>query len=103
MSVSEHNHANIMASFVSGAGSGTIAATFTHPFDLVKTRRQIELYQTQPNKKVVPRSTLQILQTIIREEGYRGLLTGWTPRVAEIAPACAIMISTYEMAKSYLR
>jgi len=103
MSVSEHNHANIMASFVSGASSGAIAATFTHPFDLVKTRRQIELYQTQPNKKVVPRSTLQILQTIIREEGYHGLLTGWTPRVAEIAPACAIMISTYEIAKSYLR
>lgn len=32
------------SSFVCGASSGAIAATVTHPFDLVKTRRQIEMY-----------------------------------------------------------
>jgi solute carrier family 25 protein 39/40 len=105
MSQSERRKTNIYASFVAGASSGTIAATLTHPFDLVKTRRQIELYEINPrgNKNVIPTNTINILKTIIREEGYRGLLTGWIPRVAEIAPACAIMISTYEIAKSYFR
>jgi len=81
-----------------------IAATLTHPFDLVKTRKQIELYQADGSRKgSTPRNTLSILKTIIKEEGYRGLLTGLTPRVAEIAPACAIMISSYEIAKSYFK
>jgi len=103
MSTGERNRTNTLASFVAGASSGTIAAILTHPFDLVKTRRQIELYEIQQDKKAVPSTTKQILQTILKEEGFRGLFTGWIPRVAEIAPACAIMISTYEFAKAYFR
>jgi len=103
---SNRKRETIFASFWAGASSGVIAATLTHPFDLVKTRKQIELYELTPRRggtKHFPTSTLQILKTIVKEEGYRGLLTGWTPRVMEIAPACAIMISTYEIAKTYFR
>ncbi|KAG8320678.1 hypothetical protein J6590_062570 [Homalodisca vitripennis] len=35
------------------------------------------------------------------ENGVRGLYTGLTPRVAKIAPACAIMVSTFEYGKNF--
>lgn len=35
------------------------------------------------------------------EHGYGGLYTGLVPRVAKIAPACAIMIGSYEFCKEY--
>ncbi|KAF4093063.1 hypothetical protein AMELA_G00029090 [Ameiurus melas] len=50
----------------------------TLQFDVVKTRRQIELGETE-------------------------LLGGFLPRVIKVAPACAIMISTYEFGKAFFR
>ena len=35
------------------------------------------------------------------EHGYGGLYAGLVPRVAKIAPACAIMIGSYEVCKEY--
>ncbi len=46
-----------------------------------------------------PSTTSSVLRAIIAREGYGGLLAGIVPRIAKIAPACAIMISTYEAAK----
>ena len=132
----ENDHAHrqhmITASFLAGAGSGMMSAAITHPFDLVKTRRQIELYTMQPPETgapvhvcaeghyhaqpqshpfapasasaaptVAPSTTGQVLRTIIAEEGYVGLLSGLSARITKIAPACAIMISSYEVAKMY--
>ena len=96
----------LWTSFVSGASSGMIAAFFTHPFDLIKTRRQIEMYNLAPSveqgegleelgKSAKGRTaTFQLLNTIYREEGLRGLSTGMLARMSKIVPACAIMIST---------
>ncbi|KAG0303426.1 hypothetical protein BGZ98_006665 [Dissophora globulifera] len=82
--------------FTSGALSGMIAATLTTPFDVAKTRRQVDLNQpvhTQMSK---------LMQAIVQEEGYRGLWRGLTARVAKVAPSCAIMISSYEIGKKAL-
>ena len=97
----------LWVSFVSGASSGMIAAFFTHPFDLVKTRRQIEMYQLTPAveggegemKAAKGRTaTFQLLRTIVREEGWRALSTGMLARMTKIVPACAIMISRHTRA-----
>jgi solute carrier family 25, member 39/40 len=40
---------------------------------------------------------------ILNEEGVRGLFTGLGPRLTKVGPACAIMISTYEIAKEVFR
>lgn len=33
--------------------------------------------------------------------GYRGLFTGLVPRLVKVAPACAIMIATFENGKVF--
>ncbi|NXL79613.1 S2539 protein, partial [Leptocoma aspasia] len=124
--------ANFMVSFTSGAISGTVAAVLTLPFDVVKTQRQIELGDSEvhPVTSSKPSSTWLLMQRIRAESGTRGLfagedvpwpcalgfqvpwchprahsavLAGFLPRVIKVAPACAIMISTYEFGKSFFQ
>jgi solute carrier family 25 protein 39/40 len=42
-----------------------------------------------------------MLRQIIHQEGYQGLFRGLSPRIAKVAPSCAIMISSYELGKSF--
>ncbi|KAJ8353935.1 hypothetical protein SKAU_G00215020 [Synaphobranchus kaupii] len=91
--------------FTAGAGSGSIAAIVTLPFDVVKTRRQIELGELQAlnlSAQTSP-STLNVMRRIVVENGVTGLFTGFLPRLIKVAPACAIMISTYEFGKAFFR
>ncbi|XP_018562416.1 solute carrier family 25 member 40 isoform X2 [Anoplophora glabripennis] len=90
-------------SFVAGAISGSIAATVTVPFDVVKTHQQIEfgettLYSDQPGKS---KTTMEIFRDIYRQHGVRGLFAGSVPRLIKVAPACAIMISSFEYGKVF--
>lgn len=94
----------LLISFSSGASSGTIAAVLTLPFDVVKTRRQIEIGELDAMKS--PKklsSTWIIMERIVRQSGFRGLFVGLLPRLLKVAPACAIMISSYEYGKSFFR
>ncbi len=99
------------AAFLSGATAGMFSAALTHPFDVVKTRRQIEMYNFEisgaaesaasaasapsaPSDPATPAtparrpvsSTTEILRTIWAEEGARGLYTGLIARMAKVAP-----------------
>ncbi|XP_061089021.1 probable mitochondrial glutathione transporter SLC25A39 isoform X2 [Conger conger] len=99
------SEASFMMSFVAGAISGAVAAVMTLPFDVVKTQRQIQLGEMEmlaaPAKK--PSSTWQIMSRILADSGYRGLFAGFLPRVVKVAPACAVMISTYEFGKTFFQ
>ncbi|GAA5895355.1 hypothetical protein JCM5296_002385 [Sporobolomyces johnsonii] len=89
--------------FVSGAGSGMIAATLTNPFDVVKTRRQaLTAAAHSPSSPSSSPKTFAILADIARKEGWRGLTQGLTPRLAKVGPACGLMISVYEVVPSLL-
>ncbi|KAM4689224.1 mitochondrial glutathione transporter SLC25A40 [Discoglossus pictus] len=92
-------------SFTAGAVSGSIAAVATLPFDVVKTRRQIEVGELEVfhNTQKRSASTWTVMNTIVAENGFRGLFAGLIPRLIKVAPACAIMISTYEFGKSFFR
>ena len=94
-----------MDSFIAGAGSGAVAALVTTPFDVGKTRQQV-LHHTKeevgsavkalrPEEQSMPR----FLWHIFKEQGASGLFKGWTARCLKVAPACAIMISSYEVGK----
>ncbi|KAM9807184.1 mitochondrial glutathione transporter SLC25A40 isoform 2-T3 [Syngnathus typhle] len=90
--------------FMSGATSGTIASILTLPFDVVKTRRQVELGELQAmNLSHKASSTVTVMKKIVMQHGVKGLFAGFLPRVVKVAPACAIMISSYEMGKDFFR
>ncbi|KAJ5947731.1 hypothetical protein N7466_000746 [Penicillium verhagenii] len=102
-------------SFIAGATSGSVAALVTTPFDVGKTRQQVYRHMDD-HGPVAPRSTLvpkqivpeqlslpKFLLHIFREEGMAGLFRGWSARCLKVAPACAIMISTYELGKRMAR
>ena len=102
------NHTSTFVdSFVAGATSGAIASVITTPFDVGKTRQQVlhhepakeagKLASTalRPEEQAMPR----FIYHIWKEEGMAGLFRGWVPRMLKVAPACAIMISSYEVGK----
>ncbi|KAK2582589.1 hypothetical protein KPH14_004877 [Odynerus spinipes] len=88
-----------------GATAGSIAALLTIPFDVVKTHKQIEMgekeiYSDKPGRSS---STWAIIRRIYNQNGVRGLFTGLTPRLVKVAPACAIMIATFEHGKRFFQ
>ncbi|XP_076054242.1 mitochondrial glutathione transporter SLC25A40-like isoform X2 [Oratosquilla oratoria] len=86
-------------SMCAGAVSGGLAASLTLPFDVVKTHMQIEIDKVTTNRG----STVMMLQRIYNRQGVTGLFAGLVPRLAKVMPACAIMISSYEYAKTFFR
>lgn len=105
-------------SFLAGSLAGAAAAFVTTPFDVGKTRQQVyrhvgddapsAVYAAKDAAKagqLVPEelSMPRFLYHILKEEGAAGLFKGWIPRCLKVAPACAIMISSYEMGKRWAR
>lgn len=103
-------------SFIAGATSGSLAAFVTTPFDVGKTRQQVFRHMGDDappsvasgskvvgNLKPEQLSLPKFLMHIFREEGMSGLFRGWVARCLKVAPACAIMISTYELGKKMAR
>ncbi|KAI8974483.1 mitochondrial carrier domain-containing protein [Pilobolus umbonatus] len=90
------NLSDLQISFVSGALSGMMAAAITTPFDVVKTRRQVDSNQSMRNDTRLP-----LFRQIYQQHGLKGLFSGIIPRIAKIGPSCAIMISSYEMGKIF--
>jgi solute carrier family 25 protein 39/40 len=110
----ESHSTTFVDSFIAGAGSGAVAAVATTPFDVGKTRQQV--FRHAGDDALASKSTLKpafippeertmprFLYHIYKEEGPRGLFKGWVPRCLKVAPACAIMISSYEVGKRWAR
>lgn len=152
-SAAQHAHHSaervLVANLISGALAGAAAAAITTPFDVVKTRHQLqpaaaaaasaallapaafghhpscavalaaaggagEGLAAQPPEAAPPpmapaaagaagrRSVLGTLGEVYKQEGLPGLFTGVKPRALRAAPACAIVISCYELLKNAL-
>lgn len=86
-------------SFASGAGAGMVAACITTPFDVIKTRMQIALYSTSEGAPAA--GIAETVAHIVRHEGAGALSAGMATRIVKVAPACAIMVSSYEMGKRF--
>ena len=86
-----------------GSISGGVAAVITTPLDVVKTHMQVELGEvnTGSQLRLGVGSITTVMRNIVQEFGLSGLLAGLTPRVAKVAPACAIMITSYETCKKF--
>lgn len=111
---SQSTATTFMDSFIAGSVSGAVAALVTTPFDVGKTRQQVFRHSSDevvsstaaagrisstavmhPELLSMPRFLLHIFQ----HEGLPGLFKGWVARCLKVAPACAIMISSYELGK----
>lgn len=101
-------------SFIAGAVSGAFASVATMPFDVGKTRTQVYRDSTASSganaatgaaaaTRPEEQSMVRLLWHILRTEGAAGLFKGWIPRTLKVAPACAIMISSYEVGKKAFR
>lgn len=88
-----------------GAIAGSIAALLTIPFDVVKTHKQIEMGEKEiySDKPGCSSGTWAVIKKIYSQNGVRGLFTGLTPRIIKVAPACAIMIATFEHGKRFFQ
>ncbi|XP_042509867.1 mitoferrin-like [Macadamia integrifolia] len=84
-----------------GAAAGALAAGVTTPLDVVKT--QLQCQGVCGCDRYSNSSIGSVIQTIVRKEGYAGLMRGWKPRMLFHAPAAAICWSTYEAAKSFFQ
>lgn len=113
-SQSRENHSDVFVdSFISGAVSGAFASIVTMPFDVGKTRTQVYREAPSGGKAAVSASAssaapeelnmTRLLWHIFKTEGIPGLWKGWIPRTLKVAPACAIMISSYEVSKRAFR
>mmetsp|Transcript_43451 Transcript_43451/g.102609 ORF Transcript_43451/g.102609 Transcript_43451/m.102609 type:complete len:381 (+) Transcript_43451:118-1260(+) len=78
---------NLMA----GVVGGSLASVITHPFDVIKTRAQVNAQRPQP--------TIMVLREMIGKEGWGALWGGVGPRVLKVAPSCAIVLASYEFFK----
>ncbi|KAL4807294.1 mitochondrial carrier domain-containing protein [Aspergillus unguis] len=108
---SEIESNTFLDSFVAGSVSGAVAAFVTTPFDVGKTRQQVyrHMGDDAPNaaSSSLPKGPLRpeqlslpkFLMHIFHEEGMAGLFRGWVARCSKVAPACAIMISSYSVGK----
>lgn len=95
----------LIANMVSGFVAGGLAAGATTPFDVVKTRMQIATPSQQQQQGAGSSGGIRvfnILREVYQKEGVEGMFSGLKPRAARAAPACAIVISVYELLKSYL-
>lgn len=93
--IQTHPEHKFLESFTAGCVGGSIAAICTSPFDVGKTRRQVGHHTSASSKMgMVP-----LLRNIAKNEGIPALFVGAVPRVLKIAPACAIMITSYETGK----
>ena len=108
------NHTTTLVdSFVAGGLSGAAASIVTTPFDVGKTRQQVYKHAgdskgslaSEGAARIGPedRSMPRFLLHIFKREGVAGMFKGWTPRVMKVAPACAIMISSYEIGKKFAK
>jgi solute carrier family 25, member 39/40 len=53
----------------------------------------------KPNERAS--TTREIIRRIYVQRGLPGLFSGLVPRVIKVAPACAVMISSYEYGKLF--
>ncbi|VFQ74918.1 unnamed protein product [Cuscuta campestris] len=85
---------NTLVTLVCGGLSGSTAALFTTPFDVVKTR-----FQTQVPGSNQYGGVLDTLTKIAKHEGLKGLYRGLTPRLIMYITQGALFFASYESFK----
>ncbi|KAI5677433.1 hypothetical protein M9H77_08383 [Catharanthus roseus] len=86
-----------------GAAAGAIAATFVCPLDVIKTRFQVNGLSEVPHSAQRGNVIVTSLQSIVRNEGFRGLYRGLSPTLAALLPNWAVYFTVYGHLKTILQ
>ncbi|KAL0426216.1 UNVERIFIED_CONTAM: Mitoferrin [Sesamum latifolium] len=84
-----------------GAAAGALAAAITTPLDVVKT--QLQCQGVCGCERFSSSSMRDVVEAIVKKDGYGGVMRGWIPRMLFHAPAAAICWSTYEAVKTFFQ
>ncbi|KAJ4959859.1 hypothetical protein NE237_019769 [Protea cynaroides] len=77
---------------------GAIAATFVCPLDVIKTRLQVHGLKA-PHAGHKGSFIIASLQSIIKNEGVRGMYRGLSPTIMALLPSWAVYFTVYEQLK----
>ncbi|KAI3468809.1 hypothetical protein Pfo_025472 [Paulownia fortunei] len=94
-SIQSNAQANILVTLVCGGLAGSMAALFTTPFDVVKTRLQTQI----PGSVTQYSGVFNTLTEIGKHEGLNGLYRGLTPRLVMYMIQGARFFAFYESFK----
>ena len=67
-----NNDIPVLVTFGCGLASGFLASILTHPFDVIKTRMQVNASRSEMRRTIL---------SILREEGARGMMAGLSMRI----------------------
>lgn len=71
----------------------------TNPFDVIKTRRQAAA-DAGASASASSNRTFTLLRTIVKQEGYAGLFSGLTPRLAKVGGVLDRLVRESQVADS---
>ncbi|XP_057994758.1 uncharacterized protein LOC110656062 isoform X2 [Hevea brasiliensis] len=94
-SQNSHDQPNTLQTLVCGGLAGFTAALFTTPFDVVKTRLQIQI----PGSLSQYDNVFHALKEIGKNEGLKGLYRGLIPRLVMYMSQGALFFASYEFFK----
>lgn len=80
-----------------GAVAGIPAAYLTTPFDVIKTRLQVEVRQGQTHYK----GLTDCARTVLREEGFKAFFKGGPARILRSSPQFGCTLAAYEVLKRF--
>ncbi|XP_037892696.1 S-adenosylmethionine mitochondrial carrier protein homolog [Glossina fuscipes] len=81
-----------------GAIAGGISSGLTTPLDVIKTRVML----AERNSLIVKLTIPQVLSSILREKGFKGLFAGFIPRVLWITLGGAFFFGFYDLTSRLL-
>jgi len=90
----------VAVNLAAGVFSGSCAALVTTPMDVVYVNYAVQKTAGPTGSR--PLEPHQVMRRVLTEEGAGAMFKGVVPRIAKVAPACAIVVSSYEALKRVL-
>lgn len=86
--------------FLLAGASGMVAGVVSNPFDVIKTRQQLqgELQKRRPGEPVIYKGMIQSAETIIKAEGLKGLQKGFGSQMGFQFVMNSVRLGSYDVA-----
>jgi len=93
----------VTAQLTAGVFADICGSIIWVPMEVIKQNLQVQSRTSQSPIQIKYKNTFHTAQTIIREEGVRGIFKGFSAGVATFAPYVAIYFTIYEQLKVKIR